>query len=71
MVDEDRAILLESFETVLGILLDHQLAAIAEGRQPGNRIVPSQLDRHRRAALRRALRSLAPLPEMVAGGIAR
>ncbi|BBK40483.1 cyclic nucleotide-binding protein [Allostella vacuolata] len=71
MVDEDRAILLESFETVLGILLDRQLAAIAEGRQPGNRIVPSQLDRHRRAALRQALRSLAPLPEMVAGGIAR
>ncbi|WP_374447211.1 DUF294 nucleotidyltransferase-like domain-containing protein [Stella sp.] len=71
LAEADRDMLLQAFETVLGVLLDEQVAALAEGRPPANAVEPRRLGRTRRWALRSALRGLRPLPEMVAAGLSR
>lgn len=71
LADADRAMLLRALETVFGILLDQQVAALADGRAPANAIEPGRVTADDRRALRAALGDLRGLPEMVEAGLSR
>lgn len=71
LVDEDRVGLAAALETIMGLLLDGQLAALEAGEPPGSSIALGRLDRASRRSLRHALRSLASVPEMVTDGLSR
>lgn len=66
MVSErDLDILLKAHALLLRLVLSQQIADIAGGRQPGNRVDADSLTRPDRDALRDALKSLELLPDMV------
>ncbi len=55
----------EAHELFLELILRQQITDIDAGRQPGNRIHPDRLDRGTRRDLRKALRDVARLPQLV------
>ncbi len=55
-----------AYRVILRVRLDHQLAAVAAGRPPDNRVAPRRLGRIDRAALTEAFRTVASLQRAVA-----
>ncbi|MGE0714227.1 MAG: DUF294 nucleotidyltransferase-like domain-containing protein [Alphaproteobacteria bacterium] len=68
---EDESALGAAFETLLGVLVDDQLAQLAAGDRPGTQILLARLDRPRRRALIAALQALTPLDTMVRDALSR
>ncbi|HEY8369646.1 MAG TPA: putative nucleotidyltransferase substrate binding domain-containing protein, partial [Thermodesulfobacteriota bacterium] len=50
-----------AYRVILRVRLAHQLAAVAAGRPPDNRVAPRRLDRVERASLTEAFRTVASL----------
>ncbi|HEX7127259.1 MAG TPA: putative nucleotidyltransferase substrate binding domain-containing protein, partial [Thermodesulfobacteriota bacterium] len=55
-----------AYRVILRVRLAHQLAAVAAGRPPDNRVAPRRLDRIERASLTEAFRTVASLQRALA-----
>ena len=68
--EDDLTTLLEAQETILGLVLDQQLADIAANRPPSTRIEPRKLPRLGQRRLKEALQRIQTLKQLIGGVMA-